>query len=82
MELITKTSDGSLFENHREAAYILNWKCPYYGDIELIGIYTTTETLEKAKEIRTRCSRIDDYAKHFEIEEIELNKLPWDCDND
>ena len=55
--------------------------CPYYGNEETIGIYSTVEQLEQAKEIKARCSRIEDFEKRFSVDEVELDKMPWDCDN-
>ena len=60
--------------------YKLTVTCPYYGDIGLVGIYSTNEKLEQAKEIAARCSGIDDYVERFSVDEIELDKLPYDYD--
>ena len=60
--------------------YVLNVRCPYDGDVELVGIYTDKSALEIAKEIKARCSRIDNFSDRFEVETIGINVLPWDCD--
>lgn len=61
-------------------AYVLKVRCPYYDDVDTVGIYTDESALEIAKEIKARCSRIDNFSDRFEVETIEINQLPWDCD--
>lgn len=60
--------------------YVLKSTCPYYGDVDEIGIYSSTDKMEQAKEIVARCSRIDDYAERLSVDEVEIDKMPYDSD--
>lgn len=60
--------------------YVLKTRCPYYDDIDTIGIYSTEKALENAKEIIVRRSRIDDFANRIEVDEYDLDKAPYDPD--
>lgn len=58
--------------------FMLTSTCPYYGDEEIIGIYSDKEKLEQAKEIIVRCSGIDDYANRLSVNKFTVDKMPYD----
>ena len=61
-------------------AYILTATCPFYGDVDTIGVYVDKQKLKDAKEITIRCSRIDNYGDRLTVDEYETNELPYDSD--
>ena len=58
--------------------YLLTTTCPYYGDTETNGIFSTLEKVAEAKEIICRNIGIEDYAKRFDVNKVELDKMPYD----
>ena len=58
--------------------YRLYTTYPYYRDVEENGIFSSLEKVEEAKEIICRNIGIEDYAERFTVNEIKLDKMPYD----
>ena len=60
--------------------YVLKSTCPYYGDIEDEGVFSSKENAEKAIEILSFNRHIN-YKKRCDIETVELDVMPYDRRN-
>ena len=58
--------------------YRLYTTCPYYGDVEENGIFSSLEKVEEAKEIICRNIGIEDYTERFTVDEVEVDEMPYD----
>lgn len=58
--------------------YRLYTTCPYYGDIEEKGIFSSLKKIAEAKEIICRNIGIED--ERFSVNEVELDKMPYDLE--
>ncbi len=52
--------------------------CPYYGDVEENGIFSSMEKVNEAKNIIVKNIRIPDYEERFDVDTIELDEMPFD----
>ena len=60
--------------------FMLTSTCPYYGDEEIVGVYSNEEKVEQAKEISVRCSRIEGYASRLSVDKFTVDDMPYDSD--
>ena len=58
--------------------YKLTVTCPYYGDTDLIGIYSSMDNINIAKKIICRNIMIDNYNDRFHVTAIEIDNFPYD----
>jgi len=58
--------------------YRLYTTCPYYGEVSEEGIFSTPQKIKEAKEIIVRNIGIEDYDERFSVDEVELDKMPYD----